>query len=354
MKPGRRADLYEVSAETESSDEMRDPPVWLRSPTLGPVLTLCQQVLLLPFLEAEGEALSSQISHRRMIVLSAAAGLLAVGIALVQFVLRAAGIGGGDWAPWQFVAMAPAVAAVGLGLVATLREDLIYRRHRAELIRSLKFRLLIDPGRWIGGTAQLDRAEAWLEHELDKIDKLAHRDIALWARREKGPEGPAFSPGRELPRPLLRDLVRYYTDRRLNVPRERASRRSRTLRPAGWLPDRLGGYLFFFSAVAVTCHLVLERFAAGRADALSLALLTTAALFPAAGATLRTVRLATEVDRSRRRAPTTDVALRGLGSAIKRDQPEEGTLISLWNCEQVLEWDHRAWMRRMTEVRWLG
>ncbi|HET8577913.1 MAG TPA: hypothetical protein VFO18_12490 [Methylomirabilota bacterium] len=340
-----RVALYAVGAEPEPVDAMREPSGWLRSPTLGPVLRLCDEVLGQAYLDAEGDALESQTSHRHLVNLAAGAGLLALAIALVQFVLRARGVAGGHWAPPEFVAMGLAVATIALGIVTARQEEWIRKRHRAELIRALKFRLLIEPARWAGGPAQLERAEAWLRDELRKIGTLRRRDIALWSRREKAPHGPTPPSGRELARPLLRDLVRYYIDRRLRPQRGDVSRRSRPRGLAARIArGRLSERVFTLTAAALIGHLALERFAGGAPDWLSDTLLVCAALVPALGATLHALRLAPEIDRDR--ASAQEVSLQAMTTALKSAQSQEGILATLRACEQMLELEHREWLRR--------
>jgi len=353
LRAEHQARLYDVGAETESPDDMRDAPVWLRSPTLGPVLTLCAHVLIQPFLDAEADALNSQASHRRLTLCAALAGLLAIGIALFEFVHHGRSAGDQPWAVAEFIAMAVALAAIGLGGVAARRDGWVGTRHRAERIRALKFRLLIEPARWTGAPVQLETAEAWIRDELGKIDRLSRRDIALWARREEARQAPIPPSGREPLRPVLRDLVRYYIDRRLSVRRDSVTSRRRHRRLMRWVPLWATPYLFFFAVVAVVCHLLLVTLADGKPQVLTEWLLIAAVLLPVLGATLRTLRLSGEEDRPRPRNRAGAVTLRSLKAALKKEQSPDGILSTLWSCEQVLEWEHREWVRRlMTETFW--
>jgi hypothetical protein len=351
LRAEHRARLYDVGAETESPDDMQDAPVWLRSPTLGPVLTLCAHVLVHPFLDAEADALNSQASHRRITLCAAMAGLLAIGIALFEFVHHGRSAGDRPWAVAEFIAIAAALTAIGLGGVAARRDGWIAKRHRAERIRELKFRLLIEPARWTGAPGQLEAAEVWIRDELRKIDRLTRRDIALWARREEARQAPVPPSGREQLRPILRDLVRYYIDRRLSIRRESPTSRRRHRRLVQWVPLWAIPYLFLFAVVAVVCHLLLVTVADGTPQALTEWLLIAAVLLPVLGATLRTLRLSGEADRPRLRSRAGAVILRSLKAALRKEQSPDGILSTLWSCEQVLEWEHREWVRRLIGVR---
>ncbi len=80
---------------------------------------------------------------------------------------------------------------------------------------------------------------------------------------------PAERAHREQLRPVLRDLVRYYIDRRLSVRRDSITSRRRHRRLFRWVPLWATPYLFFFAVVAVVCHLLLVTVADGKPQVLT-------------------------------------------------------------------------------------
>jgi hypothetical protein len=349
-----------VEAETAGED-MRDPPRWLKSATLGPVLRLCDGVLGQPFLDADGDALESQTSHRHLTTAAAAGGLLAILIALVHFALRAENEPGTAWPYAEGLAILAALVAVLLGLRATMHQGWIRDRHRAELIRALKFRLITEPIRWAGGPTQLKNAENWLKDELRRIGTLTRGDVSVWARSERAPRPPTLPAAHKLPPPMLRDLVGYYVERRLRYQKGYFPSHGRPRGFPSWFLRNVGQYLFVLTGLAVILHFGLDKLGAhfpdamrGLAQSISPWILFAAALLPALGATIRALRLANEADRNRERARAKEIALRGMIIALTVDHSQEGILTHLWTCEQVLEWDHREWVRLMTEAEWFG
>ena len=340
--------------------DMRDPPRWLKSATLGPVLRLCDSVLGPPFLEANFDALESQASHRHITSAAAVGGLLAILIALARFVLRAEHEPGAAWTYVEALAMLAALVAVLLGLRAAMHQGWIRDRHRAELIRALKFRLITEPIRWASGPTQLKNAENWLKDELRRIRTLTRGDVTVWARSERAPRPPTLPAAHKLASPVLRDLVRYYVERRLRFQKGHFASRGRTRGFVPWFLGNVGRHLFMLTGVAVLLHFGLDKLAQhllpatlrGPAEMISLWILLAAAFLPALGATIRALRLANDADRNHDRARAKETALRGMIAALTADHSQEGTLTHLWSCEQVLEWDHREWVRLMTEAEW--
>jgi len=355
-RPVALADEAEIAG-----GDMRDPPRWLKSATLGPVLRLCDSVLGPPFLDADADALESQTSHRHITTAAAVGGLLAILIALARFVLRAEHEPGAAWTYVEALAMLAALVAVLFALRAAMHQGWIRDRHRAELIRALKFRLITEPIRWASGPTQLENAENWLKDELRRIRTLTRGDVTVWARSERAPRPPTLPVAHKLASPVLRDLVRYYLERRLRFQKGHFASRGR---PRGFVPRFLGNvgqYLFMLIGVAVLLHFGLDKLGQhlptalrGPAETISPWILLAAAFLPALAATIRALRLANEVDHNRDWARAKEIALRGMIAALTADHSQEGILTHLWSCEQVLEWDHREWVRLMTEAEWFG
>ncbi len=358
MSPKRRAD-----SALDGGDDMRDPPEWIDSPALGPALRLCEEVLGQPFRDADEKALKSQRRHRRHTNAAALCGLAAVTFALYQFVFHGARAESQVWAVAAVVAMVLALGAVALGARAAWHHQWLFDRHRAELIRGLKFEFMIEPGHWTAESGQLEEARAWLKEHLHRIQSLNRRDVKSWSQREQAPEPPPAPSSATYPALLLADLVRYYVDRRLHFQRGYFTTRRR----ARGVLDRLmwdkSKWLFVIAGAAVFLHFGLalteSKLAVGPHLRIALQfearwLLYLAVFIPALNSTFRTWRLANESGRNRVRARAKEVALRGMISALSSVHSREGVVKNLWSCEQVLESDHREWLRLMTEAEWFG
>jgi hypothetical protein len=267
------------------------------------------------------------------------------------------------WLPAaEVVASLAAVTAVGLGIVASQRGRWLLQRHRAERYRMLKFRILVDPHLWTGRMPdEVDR----LEREARAIETASTASLRQWMEADEIPDPPDSAACQEVPADVRSSLVRYYRETRLAAQISYFSRRAdENLRkdlPVRFLPAAF----FFASVIAALLHFAGDLVAGGeQSHEWSVALIVLAAAFPVVGATARTLRLAHEYSRNTSRFRAKLVVLRRLSDALATEtageveqggdhagKEERGRQKPH---QQVLESEHREWLRLMLNGEWFG
>ena len=91
-----------------------------------------------------------------------------------------------------------------------------------------------------------------------------------------------------------------------------------------------------------------------RTPAGAASLLVLAVILPAVGAAIRTVQLSRELERNALRARAKEQALKRLRDQLLVEQNPPAILLTLHTCEDILESDHREWLRLMIEAEWFG
>ncbi len=342
--------------------DMHDTPSELeatrRWPPLHDALVVLDAALGPAFDTADRRALASQRRYRWVILVTAWGGSLAVLGALGQLTFeqldlpRAAVVAG-----WLELG---AIAATALGVLAGLGlfrlENWLLERFRAEQLRLLKFRMLLDPRIWTAGPAR-EEWRAALTNQRDAIAALARGSLAAQSEREVVPRLPSPVDCVEVDANGLLALLAYYRRKRIDVQRAYfASAASR----GGALLDRprLLPAFFFASVLMVAAHVAVDHLGAEGAPwrRASIWLIAASAALPVTWAGIRTWRSAREFTRNVAR------------STARRDMLDEVTalvadataahpshlLCHLQMCELVLESDQREWLRLMREVEWYG
>jgi hypothetical protein len=303
-------------------------------------LAFCRDTVEADYRQADALALRHQRYHRLLTITAAVFGTTAVLLAIVQL----SGLFRGMW-PVQLsgIAVAFALIAVITGLVSSQRLNWLLERHRAERYRLLKFRFLIDPVLWSGGK---EEAKAWMNR---------------FTSEDEVPEAPTPLPHGKTDENTIRGLIEYYQKKRLGVQMDyfagRALRNVRMHRYTWFLPP-----LFFFSSVlAVSGHFIYDIVASANGSQaevttanLFVLFVVLAAAFPVIGAGVRSLRTAYEFARNNSRFRAKLVALRRLAERLRQEKDPEAIFSDLWSCEQILESEHREWLRLMIEGEWFG
>jgi hypothetical protein len=86
----------------------------------------------------------------------------------------------------------------------------------------------------------------------------------------------------------------------------------------------------------------------------SVALIEAAAIFPVVGSAIRTYRGAHESSRNTTRFRAAFVELGRLGERLQIETAPEAILELLRRSEEILEVEHRDWLRLMIEAEWFG
>jgi len=352
--------------------EVEDPPVFddmrgwpeleLSSGALQAQLAASQAAVEAIFFTADALALRYQRRHRKITILSAVFGTTAVLLAIVQL----SGLFAEGWSRWgEFVAAVIALFAVGLGIVSALQQTWLLERHKAERCRLAKFRLLTDPALWSGDANAIRNRIEQFSKEVQAISGLSRRELDEWVEDDQIPLIPDAG-SLAGTNPALAKLAAYYKDKRLVVQRDfffdrwnlnvRQDKRTYLVPPA----------FFFLSVLFALSHFVYDIVFSDHAEAgaalspsrASVVLIALAAALPVLGAGVRTYRTAYEFARNTIRYRAKYVALEHINATLKARSrqsinPRE-LFHSLWCSEQILESEHREWLRLMIEAEWFG
>lgn len=341
-----------VAAPAPAVDDMEDTPEELeRWPELREPLQLCREELLGPYRGADRAALGHQRLHRWVAIVAAVCGTAAVLLAILQL---AAPTHVRLLPEIELLAAGAAVIAVILGLVASSQTQWLLQRHKAERCRLLKFRFLSDPGLWAGdAAARQERVEA-LRTEVREIAGLTTHDLHRWVQEDEIPELPSGPLLGRAPASLCRPLVEYFQAKRLGVQIAYFARQvQRNVR----LDERLRHWpaaFFFVSVLAALGHFVFDIFAGAHGHPVSVVLIVLAAGLPVLGTGVRTIRMSYEFARNTIRFRAKLVVLRRLSETLGKETLAEAVFRELWCGEQVLESEHREWLRLMAEAEWFG
>jgi len=356
---------------------------------LGPALKILEEAKLRQAFEHFDNSATTKANWYRWLAVSAAlCGAAAVVLAVLQlaallFVDRPRAVEPGRIELWsirflgkpgalealtvtEFIFIVVAIVAIAAGILAKTQRGWLRDRHKAEWLRSLHFRFLVDPDLWSGLHGAREEARNRLHARMEQVIGLGSPGLEAWAGDDEPPEAPTVSPGGRWDKRALAELVDYYLVARLRHQVDylalQAARRDwweRLLRP---IP--LG--TFFLAAAAALTHFVLvfgrlSRHELGAtshqvavADVASILLVLVAGALPAVGAGVRTCHLAQEFGRNSLRFKAKRSALEKIGSRLKLADSPEQIFHWLWACEYVLESDYREWLRLMIDAEWIG
>ena len=211
-------------------------------PLLRKALEVCEHEVLPAYERSDAEAIRHQDRHRLLAGSAALFGTVAVLLAISQlaFPESTRWLGIGDIPSIETVSALAALAAVVLGLMIALKARWLLEHHKAERLRLLKFRFLLDPAVWCDDE-RFPRHVERLRNAVDEIRRMTAHDFREWAEelgkldiRRPQQSCSATDEG-------LRQLVDYYRAKRLVLQAPSTSRTARTATSrspgsrAGWV-----------------------------------------------------------------------------------------------------------------------
>ncbi len=289
-------------------------------------------------------AITGQRQHQAIVTVVGLFGTLAVLLGIVQ--LRPV-----VWFPgWvETGAVVIASTAVILGLIAARHHRWLLRRHQAERCQLLFWRLLIDPTLWGGAAAD---ALAAARREQDRIRAFTYSRIKRWTESDEASEQADSARPAQLPEPV----IQLYADHRLEGQARYFAERARSHRRFHRLTGRIALPAFVLSVVASLAHFAVhltgERMSFERLGAL---LLIASAAIPVLANGFRLMHGALEPARNFTRYLSKQRTLVHLIRRLReRNQAPADLLRDCAFGEQVLEFEHREWLRLMMEAEWIG
>jgi hypothetical protein len=358
-------------------EEMSDPPDERRRwPLLYDALETCERGVNKVYQTADAEAQHFQRNHRIITALAAVCGTAAVLLAIVQL----ASFVPGRWPmSAEFAVALIALFAVILGLVASFQRRYLLERHKAERYRLVKFAFLTDPVAWCGDAVQAARRVEQLNQAVVEIAALTRHALDVWVVRDDVPNIPGTS---RTANATLSSLVEYYLMKRLN---HQIAYFARAGRERGWqyYTQHLPALCFFVSVLLALAHFALAVYEQEGVHELSPSqidaqggsygpapgqhaaqtqghsfigelLIVLAACLPVLGAGIRTLHTASEGRRNAIRFQAKYYTLEKLREELQGVSDADTAFRLLWQCERLMDNEHREWLRLMIEAEWFG
>jgi hypothetical protein len=355
-----------VSLHVDQDDDMYDD---LEDLTSSKILVEALQYwkeIADPYWTANFSAKRFQKRHKLIVDVALWFGTIAIIFAILQLPLL--------YSPqlaksWFIVAEFTAALATGIfvfwGVKSAVHHEWLLERHKAEQFRFLKYRSLLELAELSARDSELNDWKESLRKRIHKIEDLTKARVRRWLGENKASHEPV--------RPLhsvfsdkdFKKLVEYYRRKRLDVQINYFFEKAEKELERDWV-TRLLLPLFFLLGIACACgHFIVDlvvTFLERSHVALdvtwqhpvSVGLIEAAAIFPVVGSAIRTYRGAHESSRNTTRFRAAFVELGRLGERLQMETLPEAILGHLRRSEEILEVEHRDWLRLMTEAEWFG
>jgi hypothetical protein len=251
------------------------------------------------------------------------------------------------------------------------REGWLSQRNVAERCRLVSFRTLMRRGVWETYEREPVPCEEEDQAEIKAIEAADFPAVEEWLEKDTIPP----PPGRFYPanKDELLKLREYYLQKRIAIQKGHFTTRTsdaEIARDRAW--RELPGALFWASVWFVLFHSALElgwllvkrwipnATVDGSIERILIGLVTLAALAPTLGAGIHSWRSAWEGTRNISRFRAKAIALANIearlskGKEILKDEDAEELMRDIWCAEQIMESEHREWLRLMKDAEWAG
>jgi hypothetical protein len=192
-----------------------------------------------------------------------------------------------------------------------------------------------------------------LETRIDQVNKATKHHLEEWLGREVEETGVA-TPAPIAPPGPLKEFRDMYIAIRLapqseylvsaEARHERLDRKTRRIPPI----------LFFASVACVIVHVLLHPFDNHAAEEIAHVMLLLAAMLPVIASGLRTYREAAQFSRNASRFAAKAVALRVMREQLLRATTHHEAAEVARRAEDLLESEHREWLRLMIDAEWFA
>jgi hypothetical protein len=341
---------------------------------LGPFLRLCdpydgkrgpEPCLRSDFDDADARAGGGQGWHGFFVIASVVCGFIALfwGLKAQLFGQKCPPVpthgGAAYWLEVGFTGLA--LILVLWTLIRATQKTWLIERYKAEHLRLIKFRLLIEPSLWNGDTKDMREVQNDLETRRAKVAHAPRLLLEALAHSDALPDLPSTDSCRKVDPGQLRRLLDYYRRKRLDFQLRYFERKMGE--KLSWLENSLWQPVFFFFGLGLSAvNLILESpWIQSSDETLTHSLVFGSLLLPFGWGAIRTLRGAHERLRNQARSHARYDSLaeirRSLDLEVNRD-PEhfDPTKIFgyLYLCEGLLAADQHEWLRLMTEAEAYG
>jgi hypothetical protein len=264
--------------------------------------------------------------------------------------------GGPFWAHVELACAIIAAVAVFVGVLAGFMRKWLVRRHSAERCRFLKFNFLLNLALAGRDRERLQSIARLTDGDAYTLGLLEFDQMELWLEEEQVLKNPPVAPENEAVAADLRALAEHYVRTRLAVQSHYFYRQAGRNTRWNLQSQNLPPILFAGSIGFVLAHFLVDKFVSNPPDTRVLVLM--AALLPVFGAGIRAFRGIWEYSRNTLRFKAKYNALRELIEDLEKELREktssDNIVRLLWKGEQILEGEHREWLRLMMEAEWIG
>ena len=311
-------------------------------------LKLIQQNIQPAFQEADTTAISYQKKYNRTSLLSVIFGAITIWLGLMQLVKP---FGPHYLLPAsELLAGLATMTCVVVGKAERYKEKWLLGRFKAERLRLLKFRRLLNPSFWQDNTSI---SEVQIAESVDKIEGYAYPALEEWVSCVVTPGISNKSEATGFPQ-CWPEFVDYYCAKRLHAQMNYLELQESILERRENRTAMAGLTLFVSSIGFVLAHAVLD-FGAIKAKPIWIkGLIAIAAALPAVAAAIRTYRSAREFGRNANRHLATRSTLREISERLHDRRSVSDSHGDIELCELVFEGDSREWLRLMKEAEWFG
>lgn len=329
---------------------------------LDAALIYCNQILTPLYITYDRSAIVGQKNHTAVTKLFIASGTIAVigtTILLVNKSLDVPDIFNWPGITIEVLASIFALIAVISGIISSFHRQWLLDRHKAERIRLLKFRYLIDPRIWEGKESSTREANEDLALALKEIDQIGYQHINPWLVDISVPEPAQGSLGL-CGKETVMKFVEYYRKKRVEYQKYYYCKKINQLLNLDQKTGRIPILFFFMGVIAVLGHFLIDLFSAGimYLGILSVVLAGLAITLPFLGVAVRSLRLSSEVSRGVILFKAKYTALSSLDMRLealagKADINCDGIFKTIWECEDFLEAEHREWLLLVENAEYL-
>lgn len=324
-------------------------------PRLQQAVRELQSQVVDPWRRADAAAQRHLRIHRLLAGTSIIAGTLAIASAVLQLALRTVNPALATWPMWlELLAAVAALVAVLIGVYAKHDRQWLTERHRAERLRMLKFRALGRADLW---SADQSGWRTWLARQAAALNgDVTFEQVGAWAREDR-PPSPAIG-SIDCDAGESEAFAAYYRHKRLIIQAAYFSRQSASHSRQVPRLHRYSLPIFIASVVCVLIHFALYLIVAGRHEAHALEVLATwtialAALLPIVAFGVRAWAGAFEHLRSSTLFEAKHRALLGVDRELSGCAADMTQVLGLVaHAENILEEEHREWLRLMLEAEW--
>ncbi len=328
-------------------------------------LTVSQELILPVFREADRRATYYRAKYQQISLGAVGMGLAAVVLGIWEIIplpvrFHIARI---DSTILEGLAAAFCLIFILGGTISKPKNNWLLARYRAENLRLLKFKTLMDSRLWCEDGEQSDRCgETPADHvradvraAVRAFEGLIYEDVKESAAHGVIPDvSEIHCP--ESCEEALHEIIHYYCEKRLTTQMDYLTAKSEEDEKRGVKSSLLTNILFFVSFGLVLFHVALHSVSGTRGDddPLGETLVLGAVLLPALVAGVRTYRASREFERNALRHRATLHSLEGLNIEMGKAKNLVRKFRIARACELILKFDSSEFMRLLREVEWYG